>query len=200
MTVGLALCANPQAPFERAPVSYHQISLRAEIEPARNMPRLPNLLSLLGSVWTIGMAFGGTNGVVEPAGDVSPCVGQYFRDCASTSLAFTDSGIVSTYVGFIMSSRSHLTRTILFRRRKKGRRIPVRAMALNLAPSEAEEPRPATDFCRRDRRSPTEVECAAVRPGPPANSITNSGRHEPECAISVQNFERDGRAENSLIL
>ena len=45
MRVGLALRANPLAPFERTSISYTKISRRGETEPARNMPRLPNLLS-----------------------------------------------------------------------------------------------------------------------------------------------------------
>jgi hypothetical protein len=49
MTVGLALCANPQAPFERLSVSYHQYHDKGEIarnKIARNPPRLPNLAGL----------------------------------------------------------------------------------------------------------------------------------------------------------
>jgi len=41
MTVGLALCANPRAPFERTSVFYHPHPDGGKIEPARNMPRLP---------------------------------------------------------------------------------------------------------------------------------------------------------------
>jgi hypothetical protein len=47
MTVGLALRANPQAPFERTSGSYHQnIATWGKTEPARKMPRPLNLLEV----------------------------------------------------------------------------------------------------------------------------------------------------------
>jgi hypothetical protein len=47
MTVGLALRANPQAPFERTSGSYHQnIATGEKTEPARKMPRLLNPLEI----------------------------------------------------------------------------------------------------------------------------------------------------------
>lgn len=45
MTVGLALRANPQAPFERFGIVPPKNHDEGKIEPARNMPRPPDLLS-----------------------------------------------------------------------------------------------------------------------------------------------------------